>query len=69
MLQPLDDKCINIHIHIGLKEQTWEKLKFLLERSIAGDLQLSALALEHPSQGISALALEHTRPTIERTYA
>jgi hypothetical protein len=34
----------------GLKEQNWEKLKFQLERSIIGDLRLSALALARPSK-------------------
>ena len=35
---------------LGVKNKSGKKLKFLLERSIAGDLRSSALALERPSK-------------------
>jgi hypothetical protein len=47
---------------MGPKEQNWEKkLKFLLERSIAGDLRSSALALKRPRQGTSTPTLVRAR--------
>jgi hypothetical protein len=46
---------------LGLKDKSWENVKFLPEQSIVGDLRSSTLALKLPSQGMSALALAHIR--------
>jgi hypothetical protein len=59
------EKKRSIFRNIGLKEQTWEKLKFLLERLIVGDLRSSALAIERPSQGMSTSMLACARRRIE----
>ena len=42
---------------LGIKDKSGKKLKFLLERSIAGDLRSSALALEHLSKDRACLRL------------
>ena len=72
---------------LGLKSKFGKKARscwrgsILLEQLIAGDLWLSALAIEPPSQGTSALGLvyarrriehnviEHNAPAIERIHA
>ena len=46
---------------LGVKDKSWKKLKFLPERSIAEDMQLSTLALECPRQETNAFELAHAR--------